>query len=315
MIAPSTRARALGLLGAAPLACAAPAFAQSAPATIRICGFNVDTYAEPYYAIEQGFLSKVGIALEVIYLPNAGGIAQAATAGVIDVGMCDPIQVANPFLAGVPLAFFGGSALYTSDAPTTLLVVDKNSTYRQAKDLEGQTIAVVALASISALGVREWLQQNGADQAKVRIIELPFAAMVAALGRGTIGAALLAEPFLSAARDDVRVLGKSFDAISKSFLISSFFAQRSWLEKNHDLAKRFLGVMYDTARWANVHHTESAPILAKYSKLDLDRIRSMTRVSYATSFDPSLIQPVLDVAYKYKELTRPVNAKDIIVSL
>ena len=139
--------------------------------------------------------------------------------------------------------------------------------------------------------------------------------MVAALGRGTIGAALLAEPFLSAGRDDVRVLGKAFDAISKSFLISSFFARRDWISKNLDVAKRFLGVMYDTARWANTHHAESAPILAKYSKLELDRIRSMTRVNYATTFTPSLIQPVLDVAYKYKELPRQVNARDLIISL
>jgi NitT/TauT family transport system substrate-binding protein len=309
-----TRRRALALLGGAPALHALPAVAQTAQ-TIRICGFNVDTYAEPYYAIEQGFLAKTGITLDVVYLPNAGGIAQAATAGVIDVGMCDPIQVANPHLAGVPLAFFGGSALYTSDAPTTLLVVDKNAAYRQAKDFEGQAIAVVALGSISSLSVREWLQQNGADQSKVRLIELPFAAMVAALGRGTIAAALLAEPFLSAGRNDVRPLAKTFDAIAKSFLISSFFAQRDWIAKNRDLARRFLAVMYDTARWANSHRNESAPILAKYSKLDLERIRTMTRVSYTTTFDASLLQPVLDIAYKYKQLDRPVPAKDIIASL
>jgi len=309
-----SRATALGLVGAAALASANGAGAQTT-ATIRICAFNVDSYAEPFYALDQGFLAKAGIALELIYLPNAGGIAQAASANVIDIGMCDPLQVANPFLAGIGLAFFGGSALYTSEAPTTLLVVDKNSAIRSAKDLEGQTIAVVALASISSLAVREWLQDNGADQSKVKIVELPFAAMVAALGRGTIAGALLAEPFLSAGRADVRVLAKAFDAIAKSFYISSFFATRDYLTKNRDLARRFLGVMYDTARWANVHHAESAPILAKYSKLELERIGAMTRISYGTSFDAARIQPVLDIAYKYKQLEKPVNAKDIIVTI
>jgi len=163
--------------------------------------------------------------------------------------------------------------------------------------------------------VRDWLQEGGADQTKVRIIELPFAAMVAALGRGTIAGALLAEPFLSAGRSDVRVLAKAFDAIAKSFFISSFFAQREWLGRNRDLARRFMGALYDTARWSNTHHNESAPILAKYSKLDIDRIRAMTRVSYGTSFDPALVQPVLDIAYKYKQLEQRVNAKDIIAAL
>lgn len=286
--------------------------AQSPP-TIRICVFNVDSYAEPMYALEQGFLAKAGIGLELVSLPSAGAIGQAVTSGVLDVGMGDPVQVANPYLAGVQMAFFGGSALYTSTAPTTLLVVDKNSPIRQAKDFEGQAIAVVALASISSLAVREWLQDNGADQSKVRIIELPFAAMVAALGRGTIAGALLAEPFLSAGRNETRVLAKAFDAIAKSFYISSFFAQRDWIAKNRDLVRRFMGVMYDTARWSNGHHTESAPILSKYSKLDVERIEAMTRISYATAFEPALVQPVLDIAFKYKQLTGRVIARDIMI--
>jgi NitT/TauT family transport system substrate-binding protein len=307
-----SRRAALGLLAAA--ATARAAGAQTLP-TIRICVFNVDSYAEPMYALEQGFLAKAGIGLELVSLPSAGAIGQAVTSGVLDVGMGDPVQVANPYLAGVQMAFFGGSALYTSAAPTTLLVVDKNSSIRGAKDFEGQAIAVVALASISSLAVREWLQDNGADQSKVRIIELPFAAMVAALGRGTIAGALLAEPFLSAGRNETRVLSKAFDAIAKSFYISSFFAQRDWIAKNRELARRFMAVMYDTARWANVHHAESAPILSKYSKLDVERIEAMTRISYATAFDPGLVQPVLDIAYKYKQLAQRVNARDIMTQI
>jgi hypothetical protein len=55
--------------------------------------------------------------------------------------------------------------------------------------------------------------------------------------------------------------------------------------------------------------------LAKYSKLDIDRIRAMTRISYGTAFGGPQIQPVLDIAYKYKQLDKPVNAKDIIATV
>ena len=315
MSASLSRRRALGFFGAAAAgAVARRTGAQTLP-TIRICVFNVDSYAEPMYALEEGFLARAGIGLELVSLPSAGAIGQAVSSGALDVGMGDPVQVANPYLAGVQMAFFGASARYSSAAPTTLLVVDKNSSIHQAKDFEGQAIAVVALASISSLAVREWLQDNGADQSKVRIIELPFAAMVAALGRGTIAGALLAEPFLSAGRSDTRVLAKAFDAIATSFYISSFFAQRDWIAKNHDLARRFMTVMYDTARWANAHHAESAPILSKYSKLDVERIEAMTRIGYATSFQAALVQPVLDIAYRYKQLAQPVNARDIMTAL
>lgn len=310
-----SRRRAAAILASA-AALPGRAWSQtSAPATIRICGFPADSYAEPYFAADQGFLARAGINLEFVTLPNAGGIAQAVTADIIDVGMCDPIQVANPYIAGVPLTFFGGSGMYSTNAPTTLLVVANGSPLHAAKDFEGRTIALIALASISSLAVKEWLRQNGADQTKVRLVELPFGAMLPAMQRGTIDAALLAEPFLSSSRDSVRVVGKAFDAIAKSFYISSFFTKREWLQKNKDLAKTFLGVMYDTARWANAHHSETAVILSKNSKLELDRVRSMTRVNYATSFDPKGIQPVLDVALRYGQLPRSVGAAEIITAI
>jgi ABC-type nitrate/sulfonate/bicarbonate transport system substrate-binding protein len=126
-----------------------------------------------------------------------------------------------------------------------------------------------------------------------------------------VSGAFLGEPFLSAGGDNVRVFAKAYDAIGNSFYICAWFASRDWLTRNADVARRLLGVVYETARWANANHDATAPILAKYMKLDVDRIRAMTRAQFATSFDPRMMQPILDVAYRYKQLERPVSASDI----
>jgi ABC-type nitrate/sulfonate/bicarbonate transport system substrate-binding protein len=307
--------RAQALAGVAAVAATFPSRAGAQGTRLRICGFPVDSYAAPYYALDQGFLARNGIDLEIVTLANAGGVAQAIIAQAIDIGMGDALQVANPFMANVPMALFGGSGLYSSDAPASVLMVDKNSPFQKPKDLEGQAIGVVALGSLTVLGVREWLGQSGVDLANVKVVEIPTAAMPAALARGTLGAAVLIEPFLSMSRDVVRPIGKPLDAIASSFYLSSFFASTSWLGANRDLAKRFLKAMYDAQRWANTHHDESASILTKYAKLDPSRVSAMTRARYATSLDAMRIQPVLDVAYKWKQLARPLNAKDITFTL
>jgi NitT/TauT family transport system substrate-binding protein len=282
---------------------------------IRLGTSPADSYAEPFYAIAQGFLKQAGIEVALTLLPAASAIVQAVAGNALDVGLADPIQVAHPVNAGVPLAFFAGGGLYRSEAPTTLFVTSKTGPINAAKDLEGQNVAVIALASISSLAVREWLRQNGADQSKVKFIELPFPAMAPALARGTVAAAFLAEPFLTDARNDVRVLGKAYDAIAKSFYISSWFAPRDWLAKNADLARRLRQVVYQTARWANANQPESAPIVADYTKVTLDRVRSMTRTQYATSLDTRNMQPVLDVAFRYQQLERPVDATSLIARI
>jgi hypothetical protein len=54
--------------------------------------------------------------------------------------------------------------------------------------------------------------------------------------------------------------------------------------------------------------------LAKYSKLDMDRIRAMNRARFATALDPKLIQPVLDLAFTYGGLPRRFAAAELIAS-
>ena len=41
----------------------------------------------------------------------------------------------------------------------------------------------------------------------------------------------------------------------------------------------------------------------------------MNRTRYATSLDPKLMQPVLDVALKYQLIEKPLNAADLMVKL
>jgi hypothetical protein len=54
-------------------------------------------------------------------------------------------------------------------------------------------------------------------------------------------------------------------------------------------------------------------VLATYSRIDIKTIRSMTRSEYSISLDPSLIQPQLDLAFKYHAIDRALSAADIIV--
>lgn len=286
-------------------------FSQAA-ATVRLGAYPTDTYAEPFFAQDAGIFRRAGLNVDLTVTPT---LMQALVAGAVDVTMGDVIQAANPVNAGVDIAIFAAGSLYSTDAPATLLCINKSSSIRTANELEGQNIGVVQLASLSALAAREWIRQNGGDADKAHFVEVPFSSMNAALQQGRVAAAMIAEPFLSDARNDVRALGKAYDAIAKSFYISTFIAKRDWLEKNPDLARRVARALYETAQWANTHRDDSAPILAKYTKLELERVKSMTRTSFATSLDMNHMQPVLDIAYRYKQLTKPVNAADIVVRL
>jgi NitT/TauT family transport system substrate-binding protein len=306
-----SRARALALLASTPLvARARPAFAQAVP--VRIGAVGTLSFAEPYFLAETPFAKNAGLDVQVTTFNNGGAIGAAIAGGSLDVGLSDTIQIANASNRGLSFAGFAGSSIYRSDAPLTVLCTGKTGPVHTAKDLEGKAIGVNGLHTLAEISVREWMQQNGADPAKAQFIEISPSLAVPALVRGTVAAAMVSEPLVTSAGDDVRHLGKPYDTVAKSFYISLFFAKREWLTQNAAIARKLTQSIYDAGRYANTHPDDSVTVLSKYLKLDPDRIRATPRSDYATSIDPKLMQPVLDIATKYGLLEHPVDAGTLI---
>jgi NitT/TauT family transport system substrate-binding protein len=306
------RRAALTLVAAGALA---PARVRAQNAPIRYGAVVADTYAEGLFAYEAGFFSRAGLEIDVHVFPGSGAVAVAAAGGAVDVGLTDAVVLANAINRGVPLVAMAGSGLYVPGSATAQFVTAKGAPYKKAADFEGQAVAVVTLVSISSTAVKAWLAKGGADLSKIRFIEMPFPEMPAALARGSVAGAFLAEPTLSQA-SDVTVMADAYAAIGNNFLISNWFTTRDWLARNPEAAKKLVATIYESARWANAHHDLTAPILVKYAKLDAEKVHVMRRCPYATAaIQAGQLQPVLDAAARFKTIERPVNAADLIVKV
>ncbi len=188
---------------------------------------------------------------------------------------------------------------YSSKAPTTALIVAKNSPIKTAKDLNGKIIAGNGLKNITQVGAFAWMDKNGGDASSTKFVEMAFTDMPGALTQGRIDAAVIAEPELSTAlaKGDVRVLGNCYDGIAKDFMIGAWFTTGSWAKAHPDLVKRFSKAMSQTADWANKNQAASAVLLTKYTKIEV--APGMKRTVYADKLEPALVQPLIDASAKY----------------
>ena len=142
--------------------------------------------------------------------------------------------------------------------------------------------------------------------------------MAPALKRGTVAAAPIAEPTLSAVLKDggIRVLLPPFlNVYGLHFMVGGWFTTTDWIAKNRHTSQRFIDAIYATGKWANEHPAESALILAKYAKLDPTIVLGMNRAPYGSSLSPEMIQSVLDLSYKYGVFDHRVMATDLIASV
>jgi NitT/TauT family transport system substrate-binding protein len=290
------------------------ASAQTMLPVIRITAGPFDSYGEPYYAEAQGFFKKAGLDVQIESFGSGEQMAVAVAGGAADIGLDNPIHLALGMAHGANVVVIGGSSLYSSKSPTTALLVEKNSPIKVAKDLENATVGISGLKNIQELGIKAWLAKNGADISKIKFVEIPTPSMGPAVARGTVAAALVAEPFVavSLANSSVRVLAYPFDAVAPNFYIATFFTTPQYLKQNPDLVKRFMSAIYEAAKWSNTHQAETAQVLMKVAKLDPDVLRTMKRTLYAEDMGPGGLQPQLDVGYKYGVLDKPTTYDQMI---
>jgi NitT/TauT family transport system substrate-binding protein len=306
-----SRAQMLALLGAGAIA-ARPGIARAQTDPLRFGAAGSESFDEAFLLVDGGFLSRAGVAGEAELLTNGPRITEAILGGSMDIGMSDILQLANAVNHGFPLGFFAGGSVYNTDAPTTVLCVAANGPIRTAKDLTGKTIGLQGLKTLAEVSTREWLRTRDVDPDKINFIEIGPALAVPTLLRGTVDAAVVSEPFVSAGGDEIRRFGKPYDTVAKQFYISAFYAKRDWLAKNDATARKVQQAIYATARWTNTHHDASAVLLSKRLKMEPDRLKKMTRATFSTGLDPNLMQPVLNIATKYGLLEKPVDAATLI---
>lgn len=279
---------------------------------LRIGAQPVDSSAQVFYAKERGLFAAAGIDAELTVLANGQELVTGVVSGSLDVGLSAVGSVAAAREKGLAVKFIAPAGLALSSASTDALMIAKDSTVHDGADLIGKTVGVNGLGNVVQYATQAWIDQHGGDSRKVKYVEIPFPLMADALAQHRVDAATLVEPYVAEARNVARQLGDPFAAIAPHFMSTGWFATDAWLEKNLELANRFVAVMRESAQWANAHHAESAEILIRATKIKPETAASMTRSVYGTDLDPAQIQPAIDAGVKYGDIDHPLAAREII---
>lgn len=305
----SLRAVAGAAAVCAVLAATTPVRAQSGP--ITIAATPSDSGAQVFYALDQGFFKKGGLDVKMTINSAGASVAASILGGSIDFGTIATTNLITAHTKGIAFTSAAPGSLYSSKSLTSELIVGGSSPFKSAADLNGKTIAVFGLKSISQIAVQAWLDAHGGNSASVNYIELPFAVMPAALKAGRIDAAFISEPMLSQARaDGLRSIGQPYDAIGSSFLINVWACTPEFTKAHPDVVRKFAQAMAEASAWANTHHAESAVILEKWTKTKV--APKMARSVYAVDLTDAELSPVIDISAKYGLIPKAFPAAELL---
>ena len=308
------RATMISVSAAALGATAVPALAQTAE-TIRFGLVPVEEAAMAYYAQEKGFFKAQGVNVEISFLPNGGSVTQGILGNALDIGVTNSGSISTAFIRGLPLYLIACGAVYSPKSPIAHIAVDKNSSIKTAKDLNGKTLSVSTLKDMIQGTTLAWLEKNGGDPKTVNFVELPPVQMASAILAKRIDAGVIVEPFYTSSKNDLFTVGYNYSAVNndKAFQTLGVAASKDWVTKNPASAKKVATAIHEAAKWANDSKNagECAKMLAAYTKVDPAVIAGYPRLVFAESNSPALVQPVVDMLAHYTFIPHGFNAAEL----
>lgn len=308
----------LQALGAIPALALSPTLVRSQPAplTVRVASTNTE-YAVPLeYAQRTGIFERAGLKVEASRLGSGAAIAAGVVGGALDIGNSSILGLVLGHAHGVPFTIIGSSGVWLPGSEGGL-VVASSSTLRTPKDFVGKTITAAAVNDINGLAMEAWMDQGGADPKSFKTVEIPQMAAIAALEQGRVDGITITNPAYATAMatGKTRLVANIFSAISPRFLLVVWISTTSWVERNRPAAERFVRAINEASLYLNAHPEETLGDLVEFTGLDRSIAAKMKRATLSTTVLPGEVQPVIDVAAKYKVIDKPFPAADLITDV
>jgi NitT/TauT family transport system substrate-binding protein len=123
-----------------------------------------------------------------------------------------------------------------------------DSDIRSPKDLEGKTLAVNTLKNVAELTAKASLEKQGVDVDTIKLTEVDFPDMNAALTQGRVDAAFQIEPFVSlGVKEGARIIDRPYVGTKPGLQIGCYFTSEQYLAENEDVVQSFREGVAETA--------------------------------------------------------------------
>jgi len=289
------------------------AFAQT---KLHVGTIKIGDLSPFFIAQEKGFFKDAGLDINVTAMVGGAAIQPALASGALNIGWSNVVSIYQGHLEGFDYRFISNGAIAkrgTNDVFGFQVAVD--SPINSAKDLAGKTVATNTLSNIIQASGQHWIDHNGGDSSKVKWVEIPFPQMEPALVQKHIDAFVAVEPFVtvpSQVNKKTRVLGHPLGGIAPRLLIASYFSSEAWIQKNTDAVKAFITAINRGIDAHNANLEEAKATIAKHTGLNPEHLKLMALSAFEKKILESDLQPMMDVALRYKLITKKFPPRNVI---
>lgn len=286
---------------AASLVLGAVLYAQPAAAQDKITvGVIPITDCAPIYLGKQkGFFAKQNLEVNIESAQGGAELVNPVVSGQREFGFSNVSSLMIAQIRGIDLVAVSPGASSTGEQGRDFaaIIAPGDSPIKNAKDLEGKTVAVNNLKNIGDTSVNAAVRKAGGDPKKVKYVELPFPGIPAAIADKRIDAGWIVEPFLTIARSGgAKVVAWNLVDTAPNMMIAVYFTTRKYAMEHPDVVKRFQAAMKESLAYADSHIDEVRVIVPTFTRVSKELIGKLTLPRWPTEMNVESTQTLADLA-------------------
>jgi NitT/TauT family transport system substrate-binding protein len=270
--------------------------------TITVGTLPIANAAPMYLGMEKGFFENEGLKIEPQVGEGGAALIPTLISGDAQFAFVGVIPAITAVAKDVPIKIVTSSddAAATEEKDWQTLVVPKGSPIKGVEDLPGKTIAVNALRGLAEVVISRSLEKQGVDYGDVKLLEVPFPEMPAALAQKRVDAALLTEPFLSAvlAEGGTQIDAPSVETVP-NFPNGVYVATEQYIAENGDIVDRFARAMNRSLEYAQDDPEEVRRIVPTYTETPPEAAQQMRLPVFDAQLDQKGIELEAELTAKY----------------
>nr|AIS85891.1 NMT1/THI5 like domain-containing protein [Verrucosispora sp. MS100047] len=227
--------------------------------TITLASSPLGHLAPIYLAEDKGIFARHGLKVEVDTETSDLTSVPSVLAGKVDFATGDltTLIVARTQGLDVKAVVPASASTGKAGADYGALVVAADSGITSPKQLEGKTVAVNILTNIAAAAAREAVRADGGDSESLKLVEIPFPQVPAAISEGRVAGAWVVEPFLSAAKAQGAVpIGWGFTDLAEDLTVSAWYTSGALVTRKPEVVTAFRTAIREAYAYAREHEDE-----------------------------------------------------------
>ncbi|MFJ7077190.1 ABC transporter substrate-binding protein [Streptomyces sp. NPDC098781] len=238
--------------------------------TVKLGLIPIVDVAPLYLGQKKGFFEKQGLKLEFTTAQGGAAIVPGVASGQFQFGFSNVTSLMVAQSNGVPVKAVANGIASTGVKGKDFngLMVKRDSPIKSAKELEGKKVAINTLKNINETAVRQAVREAGGDPDQVKLVEMAFDQMPAALDQGQIDAACVVEPATATIRSQGgREIASPLIDVAPELTVAMYFTSTRYAQQNPDMVKKFQDATAESLAYAETHPDEARQIVTTYTKI------------------------------------------------